>query len=146
MRVSIIENKKIIHTIKTSGNFANDMTFSPDGKYLACAFGNQVQIFTFENMKRTHAYYPSGNNSKFVITKIKWHPNPEILQVITADLQHTISIFDYILNKVVASSHANEGGNDFCISEDGKMLLSIKDKEIRGFDLRGLKLIYRIPA
>lgn len=107
LRVLQLETKKILYTIKISGAFANDMAFSSDGKHLACAFGNQVQIFTFETMKRTHSYYPSGTNNKFVITKLKWHPNPELLQIITADLQNTIAVFDYILNKVVAISETN---------------------------------------
>lgn len=46
LRLILIENNKIIHTLKVAGAFANDMAFSPDGRYFACAFGNQVQIFT----------------------------------------------------------------------------------------------------
>lgn len=50
------------------------MQFSADGKYLALALANAVHIFTFEGMKRTHTYNPT--NSKFIVTKIQWHPNP----------------------------------------------------------------------
>ena len=104
LRLLHIETKKILHTLKVGGAFANDMAFSPDGRYLGCGFGNQVQIFTTETLKRTHSYYPSGNNNKFVITRLRWHPNPDVLQLITADMQRTIAVFDYILNKVVSVS------------------------------------------
>lgn len=73
-RVLLLETKKVIHTVKMNGNFANDMQFSADGRHLAFAFGNTVHIFTFETMKRTHTYNPT--NSKFAITKIQWHPTP----------------------------------------------------------------------
>lgn len=42
----LIESKKIISTTKMNG-FANDIQFSPDGRYLALAVGNTVHIFTF---------------------------------------------------------------------------------------------------
>ena len=73
-RVLLLETKKVIHTVKMNGNFANDMQFSADGRHLGFAFGNTVHIFTFETMKRTHTYNPT--NSKFAITKIQWHPTP----------------------------------------------------------------------
>jgi hypothetical protein len=59
-------------------------------------------------MKRTHTYNPT--NSKFVITKLQWHPNPDKLQIITCDMQRNIAVFDYIINKVVAISEVGEGG------------------------------------
>lgn len=120
LRLILLENNKIIHTLKIAGSFANDMAFSPDGRYFACAFGNQVQIFTTENLKRTHSYYPSGNNHRFVVTRLRWHPNPESLQLITCDLQRIITVFDYIINKTICSSEVGEGGSDFCLSENGK--------------------------
>lgn len=100
LRVLVLETKKVIHTSRLSGTFANDMQFSPDGKYLALALGNSIHIFTFETMKRTHTYNPT--NSKFVITRLHWNPNPLKLQIATCDMQRNIAIFDYILNKVVA--------------------------------------------
>jgi WD40 repeat protein len=84
MRVLHIESKKVVHAIKMKDSFANDLQFSSDGRHLALALGNSVQIFTFETMKRTHSYNPT--NSKVVITKMQWHPQVDKLQICTCDM------------------------------------------------------------
>lgn len=121
----LLENKKIISTVRVSGLFANDVQFSPDGRHLAFAFGNTIHIYTFETMKRTHTYNPT--NSKFAITKIQWHPSPDKLQIYSCDLQRNIALFDYILNKVIALGEAGEGGSEFCLSLNGDILVSVNN-------------------
>ena len=120
------------------------MAFSPDGRHIAFALGNSVHIFTFETMKRTHTYNPT--NSKFVVTKLQWHPNPDSLQIFTADMQRNIAVFDYILNKVVSVSESGEGGSDFCFNNSGTTLISLNNLEIKVFETKGLKLKFKFET
>lgn len=92
-------------------------------------------------MKRTHTYNPT--HSKFVITKLQWHPNPETLQIVTSDMQRNMAVFDYILNKVIAVSESGEGGSDFCFTSSGNTLISLNNMEVKVYEVKGLKLKYK---
>ena len=58
LRVVNINTEKTIHKIKLNPKFfANDIAYSPDGKFLAIGFANSmVKIYTVETMKETHSY------------------------------------------------------------------------------------------
>lgn len=85
VRSQSINTLKILHSTKlSSSTFANDIQFSPDNRHIAIALGNSIHIYTFETMKRTHTYNPT--HSKFVITKLAWHPHPDKLQIYSVDL------------------------------------------------------------
>ena len=89
-------------------------------------------------MKRTHTYNPT--HSKFVVTKIMWHPIAEKLQIVSVDLQRNIAVFDYIINKVVAVSQAGRGGTDFWISNDGNLLVAVDNQQVKFYDASTLTL------
>lgn len=76
-------------------------------------------------MKRTHTYNPT--HSKFVVNRIQWHPNPDVLQIVSADMQRNMAIFDYILNKVVSVSEQGQGGSDFCFIRGGLALAALNN-------------------
>jgi WD40 repeat protein len=124
------------------GNFSNDIQFSPDGRHLAFVFGNVVHIHSFPSMKLTHSYNPT--NSQFAITKLQWHPNPDKLQLYTCDMQRNIALFDYILNKVIASSVTSDGGTEFCLANNGETLIAINNLQIKVYASRNLELRYTI--
>lgn len=46
----------------------------------------------------------------------------------------------------MCTSEANEGGSDFCLSDNGKYIYAINSAEIRCYELKNLVLKFRIPT
>ena len=42
-------------------------------------------------------------------------------------MQRNIAVFDYILNKVIGTSLANDGGTEFCLTHFGDTLVAINN-------------------
>lgn len=63
------------------------------------------------------------------------------MQVVSADYNRKIQVFDYIANKVVAQA---EGGYTFSFSNNGKRIVSINDQLINVFETKGLTLLQSI--
>ena len=47
--------------------------------------------------------------------------------IITTDFQRKITVFDYILNKIIAETEEGEGGSNFAMTSKGTTLVSINN-------------------
>ena len=109
LRLLDTQTEKILQITKINSKlFPNDIAFSQDSRHVALGFANQmVKIFTTESFKETHSYQHSAP-----VRHVEWHPNNELLQVISSDDSRKIVIFDYIANKIVSQV---EGGHTFAM-------------------------------
>lgn len=74
---------------------------------------------------------------------IEWHPNAELLQLVSSDDSRKIQVFDYIANKVI---NQIDGGHTFVLAEGGKTIVSIFNQEIRVHDYKTMRLKHRFAT
>jgi hypothetical protein len=61
-----------------------------------------------------------------VVHKVMWHPNPDLLQVVSVDEDRNLIVFDYILNKVIG--HCESAGKNFCFTNKGTNIVTTCDQ------------------
>lgn len=130
-----LQTLKVLQITKLNSKlFPNDLAFSPDSRHLALGFASQVvKIYSVETLKETHSYQHAAP-----VRKVEWHPNGELLQLVSSDDSRKLIIFDYIVNKAVGQI---EGGHTFNFLEGGKKIVTICNQEVRVYEYKGLKLI-----
>jgi WD40 repeat protein len=134
LRLLDLQTEKVLQITKINSKlFPNDIAFSQDSRHIAIGFANQsIKILTTESFKETHSYQHSAP-----VRHLEWHPDNELLQVVSSDDSRKIVVFDYIANKIVGQV---EGGHTFSFADGGKSIVTIHDQEIRVYDYRTLKL------
>jgi WD40 repeat protein len=99
LRFIAIEGQRLLRVTKLNQKlFCQDLSLSKDSKFLAIGFSNStIKIMTVESLKETHNY----KHHQMVVRRVAWHPNSQLLQVISADEEKNLVVFDYILNKPI---------------------------------------------
>lgn len=141
LRVITLEQRKVVHLMKMPKMFPCDMAYSADAKYLAIGFANSlVKIYTVETMRETHSY----RCHQMAIKKLEWHPDVNMLQLVSADEEKNIAIFDYILNKPIAT--AVDAGKSFVLTPSARQLITVCDQAVHVYEYKTLRLEYRIDV
>jgi len=71
-------------------------------------------------LKETHSYqHPAP------LRKVEWHPNNELLQLVSTDDSRKLIIFDYVVNKAIGQI---DGGHTFSFADNGNKLVTINDQ------------------